>query len=66
MTAKKFIFAVAFLLLLFSASAFDCSLTTDQSYCNQISSFKINESEKDLLYSSLLYNSNDFPNYPFI
>jgi len=63
---KPFIFLGVILLLLPFSLAFDCSLTYDEEYCLEILDSELNETEKDLVLSSLLYADNEFPNYEFI
>lgn len=54
------------LFLSFSATAFNCELTNDVNYCNNITNSDIDEAEKDLLFSSLLYSDYDFPDHEFV
>jgi hypothetical protein len=62
----KLIIFFLFLLLIPIASAFDCSKTLDQECCVNVGNSNITESEKDLLFSSLLYPYVDFPNHTFV
>ncbi|MBI5392730.1 hypothetical protein HZA96_02570 [Candidatus Woesearchaeota archaeon] len=63
---KKIISLVAALLLLPIVLGFQCSLTSDPAYCNKIENSALNETEKDVLYSSLLYEKNSYPDHAFI
>jgi hypothetical protein len=63
---KTVIFAAVFLLLLFPIYAFDCSLTIDEDYCNEINNSELNETEREIIYSILLYQNNSFPDHNFI
>ncbi|MEA3229759.1 MAG: hypothetical protein U9P44_02485, partial [archaeon] len=62
---KFFIFAAVFLLLP-SVFAVNCDLTNDPTYCEVIKDSDLNESEKDEIFSSLLYSDSEFPNHEFI
>ena len=53
-------------LLIPSALAIDCSLSGDESYCESVKSSDLSEVEKDLLYSSLLYEDSTSPLHNFI
>ena len=66
MKNKLFFFFLLILLTPIVNASFNCNLTNNQTYCNKISSLNINESEKDLIYSNLLYTNNNYPNYTFI
>jgi hypothetical protein len=64
---KRVFFILGVILLLLPiVFAFDCSLTTDENYCNEILELDLNESELDLVLSSLLYTNSNYPNYEFI
>ena len=45
---------------------FNCSLTSNQEQCINITNSQINESQKDQLLSGLLYNSTNYPDNEFI
>lgn len=55
MTAAMLLFPFSF--------AFECSFTSDPSYCAQVSSLGLNETEMDLLYASLLYETSGIPDH---
>jgi hypothetical protein len=63
---KKLYITLVLLLLIPLATALDCSITSDEDYCNEILESDFNESEKDLVLSSLLYSSFGYPDYDFI
>ena len=64
---NKFFFIFIFLILFVPYSyVFECSLTSDENYCSSIINSEINESEKDLILSSLLYNYDNYPNHTFV
>jgi len=63
---KTLTITLVLLLLIPLATAFPCELTQDEQYCNEIKNSDLNETEKDLLFSSLLYQDNDQPNHNFI
>jgi len=51
------------LLLVQTTIAFDCSLTSNIQQCLNIQNSNLNESQKDILFSGLLYNSTNAPDY---
>lgn len=59
-------FFLAAVLLLPFVFAFDCDLTSDESFCSEVVNSDFNESEKDALFSSLLYSDTDLPNHDFV
>ncbi len=63
---KTFFILGVILLLLPFVSAFDCSLTSDEDYCEDIIESDLNETEMDLVLSTLLYGYTNYPNYDFI
>ncbi len=64
---KKLIPIFFFLFLFVQYShAFECSLTSDPEYCSSIINSEINETEKDLVLSSLLYQHTSYPNHTFV
>jgi hypothetical protein len=63
---KPVLFWGVILLLLPFVSAFDCSLTFDNDYCIKTLNSDLNETEKDLILSSLLYENYQYPDHNFI
>jgi hypothetical protein len=61
-----FILVTAVLLLSTFVSAVDCSFSSDEAYCLEILNSDLNETEKDLMLSTLLYQENTFPDHEFI
>ncbi|MBT3297914.1 hypothetical protein HN385_03245 [archaeon] len=54
------------LLFLPLASALDCSLTTEETYCESLTEYNLTDTELEQIYSILLYESTDYPNHDFI
>ncbi len=54
------------LLLLPFVFSFNCQLTNDPVYCQNITNSNLTESQKDKIYSSLLYNKSIIPDYSFV
>ena len=54
------------LLFLPLASALDCSLTTEETYCESLTEYNLTDTELEQVYSLLLYESTDSPDHDFI
>lgn len=63
---NKLIILLLILFLIPVSFAFECSLTSDEEYCNELLVSEINETEKDIILSHLLYQNINSPNHSFI
>jgi hypothetical protein len=63
---KPFVFLVVGLLLLPFVLSFDCSSVSDSSYCLDIQSSSLLDSEKELVYATLLYDNITYPDHSFV
>ena len=63
---KKFLIFFILLALLPLANAINCLQTINPDYCDQIKFSNLNLSEKEQIYSSLIYSSSGFPNHKVV
>jgi hypothetical protein len=69
MNRNKTIIAITTLLVLLllpTAFSFNCKLTEDPKYCNELTDSNVSEAEKDSILSALLYPYSDYPNHDFV
>ncbi len=63
---KPLVFVLVALVLLPAVLSFDCSSVSESSYCSEIQSSSLPESEKELVYASLLYGNIYEPDHNFV